>query len=255
MSLSKAKLYYLQVNWQKRLNHELPFLERLCRQHDVETLLDLGCGPGVHAIALAKDLGISVIGVDVDEDMLAVARDNVEKAGLQDQIQLIHGDIFQVSSDVRVDAMICLGNALGIILTDTEAMTFFKKVHETINPGGFFFAQQLNPENPRNGYMASRSLKVDGKEVLLLKRFEPRPTGILADFVFLSRDVTENGKGSDNWTVEWDSNLLKMKTRTELEEILRDVGFQQVESYSDHDGSAFDPETSDSLLVLALKDE
>ncbi len=253
MNLNRARLYYMQVDWEKRLQHELPFFRELIKKYNVKTLLDLGCGPGMHAITLAQQLGVSVVGVDVDADMLEVARENVNKAGLEDKISFIHGDIFAVPDVMKVDAMICLGNALGIILTDTDAKLFFKKVSTLINEGGFFFAQQLNPENPRNGYMVTRSLYHEDLEIVLLKRFEPRPDGILADFVYLSRELEAEGTLSPQWTVEWQSNLLRMNTKTQLEKYLLESGFSMVEAFSNYNRKPFDPSTSDSLLILALK--
>ncbi len=253
MSLNRALLYYLQVNWEKRLQHELPFFRELLTKHDVKTLLDLGCGPGMHAITLARMFDIQVIGVDVDADMLTVARENVKREGLEDKITFIHGDIFTVSDDIKVDGMICLGNALGIILTETDPMLFFDKIHRLINDQGFFFAQQLNPEHPRNGYMVTKSLYHENMEIVLLKRFEPRPEGILAEFVFLSRDIGKESTSTSPWKVEWESNLLKMRTRQQLENILLKSGFSTVEFFSDYNKTEFDPSSSDSLLILALK--
>ena len=47
-----------------------------------ERLLDVGCGPGEAALALAQDLGVGgeVVGVDASESMLRVARSNAGAA-------------------------------------------------------------------------------------------------------------------------------------------------------------------------------
>ncbi len=47
-----------------------------------ERLLDVGCGLGTAALALAEDLGLSgeVVGIDVSAEMLAVARDRAAAA-------------------------------------------------------------------------------------------------------------------------------------------------------------------------------
>ena len=46
-----------------------------------DTVLDAGCGPGVHAIRAAK-AGLKVIAIDFSETMLAEARRRVERAGV-----------------------------------------------------------------------------------------------------------------------------------------------------------------------------
>jgi release factor glutamine methyltransferase len=58
-------------------------------------VLDLCTGSGAIAIALAKRLpGCRVIGADVSEDALAVARENIRDLGVQDKIKLVRSDMF-----------------------------------------------------------------------------------------------------------------------------------------------------------------
>jgi ubiquinone/menaquinone biosynthesis C-methylase UbiE len=47
-----------------------------------KTLLDVGCGPGVHDAILAREYGINVVGIDVAESMIKLALNNVEQAGV-----------------------------------------------------------------------------------------------------------------------------------------------------------------------------
>ena len=59
-------------------------------------VLDLGCGTGRVALALARD-GHSITAVDSDEDLLAAL---AERAGTLD-IELVHGDIRELSLGAR----------------------------------------------------------------------------------------------------------------------------------------------------------
>ena len=51
-------------------------------------VLDIGCGWGGLAITLARDHGAHVLGVTLSENQLALARDRVAAAGLEDRIDL-----------------------------------------------------------------------------------------------------------------------------------------------------------------------
>jgi ubiquinone/menaquinone biosynthesis C-methylase UbiE len=53
-----------------------------------QTVLDLGCGPGVFSLAMARMVGEEghVISVDVQEEMLQILRQKSERAGLQSRI-------------------------------------------------------------------------------------------------------------------------------------------------------------------------
>jgi cyclopropane fatty-acyl-phospholipid synthase-like methyltransferase len=58
-----------------------------------DVVYDLGCGDGAIVIAAAK-LGARAIGVDIDPQRIQEATENVRKAGVQDRVTLIRGDIF-----------------------------------------------------------------------------------------------------------------------------------------------------------------
>ena len=59
-------------------------LEWLCANiASHETVLDCGCGSGILGIAAAKLGAASVLGVDIDENALAAARDNAQKNGVE----------------------------------------------------------------------------------------------------------------------------------------------------------------------------
>ena len=69
------------VNWEGRLAHELPFLDRLLTEQGAVRVLDTACGTGHHALALAQR-GYQVVGVDLSEAMIEQARINASRAGL-----------------------------------------------------------------------------------------------------------------------------------------------------------------------------
>jgi arsenite methyltransferase len=74
-----------------------------------ETILDVATGTGHSAIALANLVGAKgrVVGIDIAADMLAVARANITKTGL-DNVDLQLGDAENLSfEDDRFDKVVC----------------------------------------------------------------------------------------------------------------------------------------------------
>jgi SAM-dependent methyltransferase len=57
-----------------------------------ETVLDAGCGPGVHSIRVAR-AGLKVKAIDISGTMLAEARRRVERAGVADSVEFARGDL------------------------------------------------------------------------------------------------------------------------------------------------------------------
>ncbi len=56
-----------------------------------ETMLDVATGTGAVAIELARRSGCSVVGIDQSREMLAEGRRRVERAGLDDRVELVEG--------------------------------------------------------------------------------------------------------------------------------------------------------------------
>ena len=74
-------------------------LQDIAKKQPVSTILDMGCGSGVLAMAAAKLWPCRVLGVDNDAPSIAVARDNLRANGVADAVTVFCGDGFR---DARV---------------------------------------------------------------------------------------------------------------------------------------------------------
>ena len=85
-----------------KLNHIMSFnidrvwrrrVMRIVRRSKAHKIMDVATGTGDLAIAMAKRVDrTQILGVDLSEEMLAVARRKVEKQGLEERIMLEKGD-------------------------------------------------------------------------------------------------------------------------------------------------------------------
>ena len=57
-----------------------------------ETLYDLGCGDGRILIAAAKKYNVKAVGIEISGSQAETASEKVKKAGLQNQVKVIHGN-------------------------------------------------------------------------------------------------------------------------------------------------------------------
>lgn len=66
-----------------------------------DRVLDVGCGPGIDTVALAKMVGSSgkVFGIDHDAEMIAKANEAANAAGVSDRIICIQGDALWLPYD------------------------------------------------------------------------------------------------------------------------------------------------------------
>ena len=67
-------------------------LDDLADEIPVQRALDMGCGSGILAIAMARLWGATVIAADIDPVAAKTARDNAERNGVGDLIETLAGD-------------------------------------------------------------------------------------------------------------------------------------------------------------------
>ena len=78
------------------------------------TVLDLGTGSGILAIAAAKLGAASVVGIDWDLDAIATARDNLERNDVSSVVDLYHRDVRDAAT--TEPASIVLANLTGALV-------------------------------------------------------------------------------------------------------------------------------------------
>ena len=76
--------------------------EALLNPSPDDILCDLGCGSAGRLIGLVKKhRGLRGIGIDIDAGAVGLAQDSVRREGLEDQVQIISGDITALGSHAR----------------------------------------------------------------------------------------------------------------------------------------------------------
>jgi SAM-dependent methyltransferase len=60
-----------------------------------DTVYDLGCGDGRIVIAAAKEFGARGVGVEIDPAPLRMAVYNARRAGVEDRVRYVRGDLFE----------------------------------------------------------------------------------------------------------------------------------------------------------------
>ncbi len=101
-----------------------------------ETVLDLGCGGGIDVLLSAKRVGPTgkAYGLDMTDEMLALANENKRRAGAVN-VQFLKGEIEQIPlPDASVDVIIsnCVINLSG------DKRTVLKEAFRVLKPGGRF---------------------------------------------------------------------------------------------------------------------
>jgi len=109
-------------------------------QGEIESILDLGCGTGSHAIPLAQR-GYQVTGVDLSPDMLIRAKEKAANIALPDggaKPTFVQGDVRSVDLGQKFDAVVMMFAVLGYQLTNEDVLAALRTVRRHLKPGGLF---------------------------------------------------------------------------------------------------------------------
>lgn len=137
---------------------EQPQMKRVMGEVRGLSILDVGCGTGRHALALAAE-GAQVTGVDFSTGMLEKARG---KAGAS-AIRFIHQDVsghlpFDAASFDRVISCLVVDHVRGLA-------AFFTELHRVVKPEGFVVISVMHPALMLKGVQARFQDPRTGEEV------------------------------------------------------------------------------------------
>lgn len=241
------------VNWPSRLAYELPFIEEQLAMIGESPLriLDAACGTGMHAIALSR-LGHTLSGADLSAPMIVRARQNAEQAGVQARFEPVgFGALTQTFGAGSFDALLCLGNSLPHVTSPGDLAGALQDFAAVLRPGGLLLVQNRNFDlvtASRARWMEPQSHRAGNQEWLFLRFYDYLPDGLI-DFNILTLRRQAEGL----WQQQVTSTKLRPILQAELTRALQSAGFSQVASYGDMTGAAFNPSSSDNLVVTARR--
>ncbi len=133
--------YYDLLYRDKPYREEADYVRQLILSHvsNAHTIVELGCGTGVHAEHLAR-AGMEVNGTDLSEWMLgrAAARRATLPDDVAQRLHFSHGDVRNVRLGVRADAVISLFHVMSYQSENADLHAMFATAREHLRPGGVF---------------------------------------------------------------------------------------------------------------------
>jgi SAM-dependent methyltransferase len=79
---------------------------KLAGVKSTDVVYDLGCGDGRIVVAAAKDFGARGVGIDINPERIKEARDNAKKAGVENRVRFVEGDLF--TADIHEASVVTL---------------------------------------------------------------------------------------------------------------------------------------------------
>ncbi len=133
--------YYDLLYRDKNYTKEAQFIHQLLLNHapNAVSLLELGCGTGIHAALLAQS-GYQVHGVDISVEMLeqSALRRNQLPPDIASKLEFSQGDIREFRVDQQFDAIISLFHVISYQTTNQALQATLATVKAHLKPGGIF---------------------------------------------------------------------------------------------------------------------
>ncbi len=217
-------------------------LAELRRRHPFDSVLDVACGNGMHAMMLAE-MGVAVTAADISEAMLDQARRRAAEAHLA--VRWVHAPMQDIARHVDgpFDAILCLGNSLPHLLDEHQLTATLAGFAKLLSPRGVVVLQLLN---------YARVLARQERIVGVTRRGDTeyiRFYDFLADFVrFNILKLTWSAGGCAHDLAD---TLLRPYTRDEIAATCGTAGLGRIDCHAGLAFANFDELESDTLMVVA----
>ncbi|MDG2210246.1 MAG: class I SAM-dependent methyltransferase [Flavobacteriales bacterium] len=190
-------------------------------------ILDIGCGNGRHALALA-DLGHNVIGLDLSEENIRIAQSHVKD---ESNTRFICGDMREIDKHVlpeSIDVAFILFTSFGYFEREDENLAVLKHVKSILRPNGMLILDYLNNTFVRNGLVEEEVLIRQGTEFQIHRRIHQGwieksigykgPSGEDLHFVERVRDLSQDALS--NWIEKAGLNAIQTFGNYQLDSLV-----------------------------------
>lgn len=151
---------------------ELVLREVLQRLPTATTLLDVGCGTGVHLPRFAESF--EVVGVDSSPQMLDIAR------GRAPDVLLVEGDFRTFDVGRRFDSCVSLFSGSGYLIDEVDLRLAVSNKARHLNPGGVLLVEGWVEPEYWLGSMVSAESGVRG-DLAVARAARSRREGVLCE--------------------------------------------------------------------------
>jgi SAM-dependent methyltransferase len=235
-----ARHYNTMTGFPGRISNLAGMVEPWVKGWNVKSALDAGCGGGALMFALDQ-MGVEVVGLDINEAMLRLALDNAREAGKTFRFS---GAPFSSAGQIfpgRFEAAFVIGNALVGHETEAEMLESLRGIRDSLKPGGHILIQNLNFAPFALGIKTVINKRVVG-DLRFLRFAVPAAPGRLF-FTAIAEGPGDNiDITTHNWVI-WD--------RDRLQYCLDKAGFTDIAVYGGINRSPYDLRTSTDLVFSA----
>ncbi len=224
---------------------DLPFYISQIGEHR-KRVLELACGTGRLTIPLALQ-GLDLTGIDIEESMLARAREKAEQEGAH--IDWVHGDVRDFNLGKVFDAVLFPANSISHLLDNKSVEAFLACVRRHLTEDGRFMFHTYNPilqvftRDPNQRHPVGEYEDPLGRGLVVVTESHAYDRALQVNNITWYCSFHDTGE-------EIVKPLpLRMFFPQELDSLLRHNGFEIIAKYGGFDQSPFSSESDRQILV------
>ena len=230
------------VDYKSRTDHICEIFSKYDRLPTL--LLEVGCGSGNFASCFYKK-GIDVIGVDISEGMLSVAKEKAEKE--KQNILYLNQSADELDLYGTVDGAVCLLDTVNHIVNKRQLQESFNKISLFLEKDRLFVFD-VNTEYKQSEILGNNTFVLENEQVyLVLQNFWDKARKI-SD---LELDFFE--KENDSYKRETVAFCERVYTREELTKMLKKAGLKLIAVHCEN-GFSKPNKTSHRNIYVARKE-
>lgn len=225
------------IDWKRRYKSEGSFFVDQLKSHGVETVLDVATGTGFHSVRLLEE-GFETVSADGSPQMLAKAFENGITYGSH-ILRVVNADWRWLNRDVHgeYDAIICLGNSFTHLFSERDRRKALAEFYAMLKHDGVLIIDQRNYDALLDGGYSNRhTYYYCGDEV------SAEPDHVDAGLARFKYTFPDNS--------EYYLNMYPLR-KDYMRRLMREVGFQEVQTYGDFQETYADNEPDFFIHVAA----
>ncbi|WP_308638710.1 class I SAM-dependent methyltransferase [Paenibacillus silvisoli] len=201
-------------------------------------VLDIGCGMGRHALALAL-LGYEVTGIDLSDALLQKAREHNSESRIR---SLVQGDMRELPfADGSFDATVNLFTSFGYFEDEADNQRVLNEIRRVLKPQGAFLIDFMNPVYVKE-HLVPHSERIDAETGNYISERRTAVDGWVVKQIEISeRDRPESGRRYEE--------RVRLFPLSWFEQALAAAGLQLERCYGDYEGRSYDERQSPRMIL------
>ncbi len=242
----KYAKYYDLFNQGKDYTKECDFLEMVFRKYSkkqIKTILDLGCGTGLHDKELSKR-GYKITGLDLSSEMIEIAKEkNPTEEFTVGNMSNFHLD------GKKFDAIISMFSSMGYLTENKQIESFLNSVKKHLDKDGLLILDVWNGLGVMHELPTGREKTAEAGNLKIVRKSFPN-----LDSKNHINNVRFNVKVFENELLidEYEENhKVRFFFPQELKKYLEDAGFELVHLCPSYDVNSELTEKNWNMILIA----